>query len=101
MFVTNILDSIWKKEYLYGSDLWEGLIEVAHQFVRSNVSNIGSFPQCTVGSTYTVRCKLLKFCTQKIAIGPQNNVYNSMMVLSTRADQEEKSPYFVNINCDR
>ena len=47
--VAAYLDSIWKKEHLYGSDLREALIEVAHLFVRSNVSNVGTSLQCTVG----------------------------------------------------
>ena len=47
--VAAYLDSLWKKEHLYGSDLREALIEVAHLFVSSNVSNVGTSLQCTVG----------------------------------------------------
>ena len=47
--VAAYLDSIWKKEHLYGSDLREALIKVAHLFVSSNVSNVGTSLQCTVG----------------------------------------------------
>ena len=46
--VAAYLESVWKKEHLYGSDLREALIEVAHLFVSSNVSNVGTSLQCTV-----------------------------------------------------
>ena len=47
--VTAYLDSIWKKEHLHGSALREALVEEAHLFGSSNVSNVGTSLQCTVG----------------------------------------------------
>ena len=63
--VAAYLDSIWKKEHLYGSDLREALIEVAHLFVSSNVSNVGTSLQCTVGKYINSLVQISKIRTPK------------------------------------
>ena len=51
-----------EKKHLYGSDLREALIEVAHLIVSSNASNVGTSQQCTVGKY--INCLTPKQCLQ-------------------------------------
>ena len=55
-------------------------------FVRSNVSNVGTSLQCTVGKYINCLVQFPKFCTQETTIGPQNNVYNSIIVNQLHGD---------------
>ena len=63
--VAAYLDSVWKKEHLYGSDLREALIEVAHLFVSSNVSIVGTSQQCTVGKYINCLVQISKILCSK------------------------------------
>ena len=71
-----------EKEHLYGSDLKEALIGVAHLFLSSNARNVGVSQQCTVGKYINCLVQISKILYSRDCHRTPKQCYNSTIVLS-------------------
>ena len=76
--VNSYLETVFKRAHLYGSDLREALIEVAHLLVKSNSQ---SQAVCTLRKYILCLVQISKILYSRMPIVQQSNAYSFITVL--------------------